>query len=575
MSDWIEYVIYCRKSTDESSEHQKQSIPDQIRACLNFAEKEWVTIKKKPKDFSDFENELDLKKEDDEVDLMNRRTYQETRWLYIIKEQKTAKLPYKRKKWSALIEKIKKWEIKWLISYSPDRQARNMLEWGQLIYFVDSQEINLELKYTNFQFEPTASGKMMLWIWFVFSKQYADKLSEDVGRWNKSAVEWGRALWRHKPWYEIKNNRHIPHPEHFTIIQEAFRMKLDWETDKTIADFINANGYKRVYKKWNVSFALADNLWDMFRDPFYYGKFVHGDNVTDLRETSSAFVPMITEEQHYILMDRHLWNAKAVKKSKHKEEYADIAIFDNDFIKTSDWYWLSFGLPNRQRFENKIKASGWKLGFADVVSLHQISYRCTYPESKDYSKPFNAKEIDDAVYRKLKSFKISEQEFNEYVEFSRWELKEIEFDAKTKRQKKLLEISRTISEQNSYVSKNMWIKRDEVEEKIYQREKKRYEEKIAFLQNEMQDIIDDERNEILELEAFLDLLQNISEAYKEATYVQKWKLAKLLFLNIVLDNQKRLTFAVKPWLEHLFMVDGSDTENRTPVDGMKIRCPNH
>ena len=37
----------------------------------------------------------------------------------------------------------------------------------------------------------------------------------------------------------------------------------------------------------------------------------------------------------------------------------------------------------------------------------------------------------------------------------------------------------------------------------------------------MQDIIDDERNEILELEAFLDLLQNISEAYKEATYVQK------------------------------------------------------
>ena len=272
-------------------------------------------------------------------------------------------------------------------------------------------------------------------------------------------------------------------------------------------------------------------------------------------------------------MDRHLWNAKAVKKSKHKEEYADIAIFDNDFIKTSDWYWLSFGLPNRQRFENKIKASGWKLGFADVVSLHQISYRCTYPESKDYSKPFNAKEIDDAVYRKLKSFKISEQEFNEYVEFSRWELKEIEFDAKTKRQKKLLEISRTISEQNSYVSKNMWIKRDEVEEKIYQREKKRYEEKIAFLQNEMQDIIDDERNEILELEAFLDLLQNISEAYKEATYVQKWKLAKLLFLNIVLDNQKRLTFAVKPWLEHLFMVDGSATENRTPITGMRIPCP--
>jgi hypothetical protein len=36
----IEYVIYCRKSTDETSEHQKQSIPDQIKACINYAEKE-------------------------------------------------------------------------------------------------------------------------------------------------------------------------------------------------------------------------------------------------------------------------------------------------------------------------------------------------------------------------------------------------------------------------------------------------------------------------------------------------------------------------------------------------------
>jgi hypothetical protein len=40
----------------------------------------------------------------------------------------------------------------------------------------------IDLKYTNFHFENTASGKMMLGIWFVFSKQYSDKLSEDITR---------------------------------------------------------------------------------------------------------------------------------------------------------------------------------------------------------------------------------------------------------------------------------------------------------------------------------------------------------------------------------------------------------
>ena len=36
----IEYVIYCRNYSDESSDNQKQSIPDQIRACIEYAKRE-------------------------------------------------------------------------------------------------------------------------------------------------------------------------------------------------------------------------------------------------------------------------------------------------------------------------------------------------------------------------------------------------------------------------------------------------------------------------------------------------------------------------------------------------------
>jgi hypothetical protein len=43
----------------------------------------------KPKDFSLFESESEIYKEDNEQDLMNRRVFQDTRNLFIIKEQET------------------------------------------------------------------------------------------------------------------------------------------------------------------------------------------------------------------------------------------------------------------------------------------------------------------------------------------------------------------------------------------------------------------------------------------------------------------------------------------------------
>jgi len=87
---------------------------------------------------------------------------------------------------------VKQGKIKGIISYSPDRQARNMLEGGELIDYVDQGLLALE--YTNFHFDNSASGKMMLGIWFVFSKQYSDKLSEDSIRGSNTKHQDGKAL---------------------------------------------------------------------------------------------------------------------------------------------------------------------------------------------------------------------------------------------------------------------------------------------------------------------------------------------------------------------------------------------
>jgi len=245
----IEYAIYVRKSTEDvTGERQAQSIADQIEACVEYAKKQNLVLKKKPGKF-EFETDEDLKIEDNDKDIKNRRVYQETRQYYIIKERMSGST-LGRPKRNLLIDKIRKGEIKWLISYSPDRQARNMVDGWNIIDCVDNGLV--DLKYTNFNFEPNATGKMMLGIFFVFSKQYSDKLWEDVNRWKKSSVEKWNSQWEYKYWYYRDENKHfVPDGNNFELMKEAFRLKVEEKaSDKYIANILDAKGfYKRRWKK--------------------------------------------------------------------------------------------------------------------------------------------------------------------------------------------------------------------------------------------------------------------------------------------------------------------------------------
>jgi len=51
---------------------------------------------------------------------------------------------------------------------------------------------------------------------------------------------------------------------------------------------------------------------------------------------------------------------------------------------------------------------------------------------------------------------------------------------------------------------------------------------------------------VLEMESLLKMLKKPVEYYQKATYVQQQKICKILLLNIVVDNKKRLTLRVKP-----------------------------
>lgn len=546
-----EYVIYVRKSTDESSGMQTQSIPDQLKKCIDYAKNNDLKIRLKPKDF-EFQTDKELWNEENDTDLASRQMYKETKDLYIIKEQESAKVPWLRKKWKRLIKLIKDGKIKGLLSYSPDRQARNMLEGGELIDCVDQWLV--DLKYTNFHFENTASGKMMLGIWFVFSKQYSDKLSEDITRGKKSSVEKGKSQGRYKyGYYRDKESWYYkPHPKYFPLMKEAFQMKLYmWASDAYIADRLNSNWFLRENKKEtkDINPKMLGNVWT---DEFYYWIYIYGDSIVDMRDgdINPYYQPMINEHEHTILREKYEKKNKQVILRAAENKYEEIRPLYRWLLQSKEGGAFTPYLSSIDRFEKrleKLRLTNPDASLKDIVKPHQIRFR-----NRDMKMEITFDLIEKEIIKLLDKIKIDEDAYQKYVEFLNNELDKVAFQNKEKYSRLTLQLNRAKGERREYAKRCLWIRKNAEEENIYQEEMRKHEKNIEFIQSELNNINTSERNTIKEFQIFVNVLQKSGKYYKKASYVQQAQISSLLFSNIFVDKKKKLTIKVNSSLEPIF-----------------------
>ncbi len=139
----MRYIIYARKSTEED-DRQVLSIEAQLIELKEFAAKEKLEI------------------------------------VASLCEAKTAKEPG-RMKFAETLSLIERGKADGIISWHPDRLARNSVDGGKIIHFVDRGLIK-SLKFPTFWFEPTPQGLFMLSIAFGQSKYFVDNLRENVKR---------------------------------------------------------------------------------------------------------------------------------------------------------------------------------------------------------------------------------------------------------------------------------------------------------------------------------------------------------------------------------------------------------
>ena len=247
----LKYVIYARKST-KGEERQERSIKDQIDDCMKR-----------------------------EVIPNNLRIIGKP-----VREKGSAKEPDIRPKFRTMIDDIKAGKIDGIVTWHTDRLARNMKEAGEIIDLLDKGVLK-DLRFATSAFENSPTGKMLLGISFVLSKQYSEHLSESVTRGNRRKTEEGIFFDEMKHGYYVSvDGKLFPDGNNFILIKEAFSKRLDGWSQKEIATWLNSEGYtirkkgkKPKSYKWD-----KDNVSKMLRDTVYTGVLKYGKSLVDLTE---------------------------------------------------------------------------------------------------------------------------------------------------------------------------------------------------------------------------------------------------------------------------------------------------
>jgi site-specific DNA recombinase len=255
------YAIYLRKSS-ESEDKQERSLRDQLADCQDLILREGLRV------------------------------------VRIFEESMSAKEPDIRPKYREMIGDLQSGKYDGIIAWHPNRLARNMKDGGEIIDLLDMNIIK-DLKFVSYTYSNDTSGKMLLGMTFVISKQYSDHLSDSVSRGNRRSIEEGRYINKAKHGYKKDRNSFLrPDGKHFTLVVDAFNMRLEGKTLDEIADHLNKNGYERqnaltgrVYSQK----ADKEKVRRFLRDPIYTGVVVYGNTVVDLTEIYD-FVPAVSVE---------------------------------------------------------------------------------------------------------------------------------------------------------------------------------------------------------------------------------------------------------------------------------------
>jgi site-specific DNA recombinase len=516
----LRYALYVRKSTDDK-ERQQRSIDDQIAECEELAAKLGIKLVKP-----------------------------------YYRDDGSAKIPNnpKRGRFYDLLNDLQSGKVDGVIAWHPDRLARNMQDGGLVFGLLDNQHIQ-DLKFVTHYFTNDASGRMLLGISFTLSTYYSANLSQNVKRGHKRALKEGKSSGTPKHGYiRTDEGIYVPDGKNYDLIVEAWQLRKGGTGLREIAEYLNKQGYGRVIKstrskRFGEKITLTYQiLSELFKDPFYYGMLFQTNKTIDLRDAYD-FKPAVNEEDF-----NEVQRLTRAIKSPLVENRGKAFLPLRGIIRCSFCDRHMGPAPSKSRDGSRY-----------------LYYRCTNAACTRKKKSVRAKlifdyitdllkeglDLTDADYKTYKDRLLSESE-TDRLEIKR-ELNSKEGALKATR-RRIEDISKKIIsyDQNSRVWK---VNNEQLS--ALEKDEKDLKKKI----NELRAVEADPEQETLTIEQFLNLSKNASSKVKAADEVGKDHICRLIFLNLVVDEEKVLSHHLKePFktaLESKIVLNGRGDRTRT------------
>lgn len=490
----LRYILYARKSTEDKGS-QERSIEDQLSDCNALVEREGLHIVK------------------------------------VIREEKSAKIENNRPLFTEMLDQIRSGKADGIVSWHPDRLSRNPIESAYIVDMLDKGIIK-DLKFPTCQFSNDSSGKMLLNILFAISKQYSEHISEGVIRANDSALEEGKSNGVPKWGYNRNRNGYYIPDDNFDYIRKAWDMKLAGENHTTILDFLLENDVHRMTKitrKNSVSRRITPNingLAKMFQDTFYYGLLIQAKQEVDLIEaTDGAFQPMISYAEYCAVQD-----VSAGQHRSHKKRAVFYPL--RGMVKC--------GLCGGNMTPSAPKGHGGKY----------LNYYCNNKDCYYKKHGVRGKCIFEPFFKAIRQLCIDEKQYDLYS--SRIDSLTDERLEELRMQKHSLEARYHNKESALKKSLSSLAAAKETRNpfavRIQEKELSKVSEELATLEEQL-DEIKDKLSGATKLgaskEDFLNLLQNLPEQIENASIAEKDAIARIMLLNLTIDQEKRPHFLWK------------------------------
>lgn len=499
----LKYVLYARKSTDDP-QRQIRSNDDQVDECMIMARRLGIKV------------------------------------VATVREEQSAKKPNKRPMFNDVLKAIKSHEYDAILAWNPDRLARNMKEGGELIDMVDEGLIK-DMKFVTHHFTSDANGKMLLGMAFVLSKQYSDKLSQDVSRGVKRSHKEGKSSGTPKHGYvRDEDGFYRPDGTNFELISKAWTMRKEGKSLEAIAQFLDDEGYARVYKdkaeKAGQKVRMTDKILSdrVFNDPFYYGVLIQAGKPVDLRELAGYnFIPATNEETYNLVQSM---TGRRVVTERKRVVYKPL-------VGMVMCYYC-----------NKLMYPQTPLSGRKTEAKRILSYRCdnTYCPRKNKElklhQSVRAKVIFDFMYEMLNGFTVTRKDYDELAK-----------KLSTRNSVKLQETAVKVhSKQGALKSVEADIKDRSLKLLNHSPEGTIYKTNEGYINDlDMQrlQLIDDlakleleatnPNEDIMSFEDFLNVANKASLHLKAANVAAKDQIARIIYLNVVVDDQNVVDYQIR------------------------------